>query len=67
MDLLLMFGAGLLIGVWITTSIWYRKVIGTLRMTRDEYDGETYLYAELDKPYTPTHKYVVMRVDRSRK
>lgn len=67
MGLVLMFAAGFLVGVVITATFWYRKIIGTLRMTRDEYDGDVYMYVELDKPYTPAHKHVVMRVDRSRK
>lgn len=45
----------------------YRLIIGTLKVTHDDYDGESYLYVELDKPYIPKHKYVVMRVDRSPK
>lgn len=67
MELCLMLCVGIFIGIWISYATFYRKIIGTLRMTRDEYDGEMYLYAELDRPYIPKHKYVIMRVDRSRK
>ncbi len=67
MEMLLMFSAGLLIGVWITASVWHRKIIGTLKIAQDEYDDSNYLYIELDRPYFPKHKYVAMRVDRSRK
>lgn len=44
-----------------------RLVIGTLKVTRDDYDGETYMYVELDRPYIPKHKFVVMRVNTSQK
>lgn len=42
-----------------------RLVIGTLKMTQDSYDAEKYMYVELDRPYYPKHKFVVMRVDNS--
>lgn len=58
---------GVVIGVFFTCFLVSRLVIGTLKTRRDEYDGEVYLYVELDRPYYPKHKYVVMRVDNSRR
>lgn len=59
---------GIAIGCFLTCLlVGKRAVIGTLKMAQDEYDGDTYMYVELDRPYFPTQKYVVLRSDRSRK
>lgn len=62
---------GLLIGcaIGFMTACYgvHKMTIGTLRMVHDDYDGESYLYAELDRPYFPSYKRVVMRVDNSHK
>lgn len=66
-----MLALGLLIGcvIGFMTACYgvHKMTIGTLRMVHDDHDDETYLYAELDRPYFPTYKRVVMRVDRSQK
>lgn len=58
---------GFVLGFIFSILIISRLVIGTLKVTRDDYDGETYMYVELDKPYIPKHKFVVMRVNTSQK
>lgn len=63
--LLLGIAIGCVIGFLLACYGCYSLVIGTLKLTRDDYDGDTYMYVELDKPYIPKRKYVVMKVDRS--
>lgn len=59
--------AGCVIGFMTACYGVHKMTIGTLKMVRDEHDGESYLYAELDRPYFPSYNRVVMRVDRSHK
>lgn len=56
---------GFVLGFIFAILCMSRLVIGTLKMTRDSYDDETYMYVELDRPYYPKHKFVIMRVDNS--
>lgn len=56
---------GFVLGFIFAVLCISRLVIGTLKMTRDSYDDETYMYVELDRPYYPKHKFVVMRVNNS--
>lgn len=56
---------GFTIGVLLMYYIVTRSAIGTLKATRDYFDDDLYLYVELDRPYFPKNKYVVMRVDDS--
>ena len=58
---------GFVLGFIFAVICVRRLVIGTLKLARDDYDGDTYMYAELDRPYYPKHKFVVMRVDNSQK
>jgi len=58
---------GFVLGFIFAVLCISRLVIGTLKTRRDEYDGEVYMYVELDRPYAPKHNYVVMRVDNSRR
>lgn len=56
---------GFALGFIFAVMCMSRLIIGTLKITRDPYDDETYMYVELDRPYYPKHKFVVMRVDNS--
>lgn len=56
---------GFVLGFIFAILCMSRLVIGTLKTTRDPYDGEMYMYTELDRPYYPKHKFVIMRVDNS--
>ena len=58
-------GIGFVFGFIFAVLCMSRLVIGTLKMTRDSYDDETYMYVELDRPYYPAHKFAIMRVDNS--
>lgn len=66
--LLLGIGLGCVIG-FIFACVGFRSLIaGTLKTKRDQYDGDTYLYAELNERANGllTHrKHVVVRVDHS--
>jgi hypothetical protein len=56
---------GFVLGFIFAVVCMSRLVIGTLKVTRDDYDGETYMYVELDRPYYPRDKFAIMRVDNS--
>lgn len=56
---------GFVLGFIFAVLCMSRLVIGTLKTVQDPFDGETYMYTELDRPYYPKHKFVVMRVDNS--
>lgn len=64
-----MLAIGIIIGFvlgFIFAAMCVRQlIIGTLKVARDDFDGESYMYVELDRPYYPKYKHVVMRVDSS--
>ena len=62
--------AGVAIGFLTACYGMYRLIVGTLKFTHDDLDGDTYMYVELDRPGIDrivNKKYVVMRVYHSQK
>ena len=58
-------GIGFVLGFMLALIGVRQLIIGTLKLARDDHDGSTYMYVELDRPYYPRYKHVVMRVDNS--
>lgn len=61
---------GCVVGFVLAVVGFRSLIVGTLKMAVDEYDGDSYLYVELNDRASwllSSRKHVVMQVDNSRK
>ena len=62
----ILFCAGIFIGVCATIAVSRMRRVGALRMYRENQNEDPYLFLDLDVPvsYITKHNYVVMKVSR---
>lgn len=58
------FLAGVILGSIVTNIIFFRRMVGTLRIDRSDPDDQPYMFAELSKDvqYIGNKSYVLMKV-----